>query len=127
MNRDVFASDRTSVDPAKISAIHRIAGSQYLRKGFSLEITGRTQRSERVCFALDNVQPTILHLSDLRLVTAVLSPLTFEPIFRERIWGGRKLAELFGKKLPPDKRIGESWEIVDRPEAQSVVSNSPFK
>src|SRR5437762_2458016 len=55
------------------------------------------------------------------------SPLSFEPIFMERIWGGRKLAELFGKQLPPNKSIGESWEIVDRPEAQSVVSNGPLK
>ena len=55
------------------------------------------------------------------------TPLTFEPIFSERIWGGRKLAELFGKKLPPNKQIGESWEIVDRPEAQSVVSDGPLK
>src|SRR5438270_10622356 len=45
----------------------------------------------------------------------------------ERIWGGHKLAELFGKELPPNKSIGESWEIVDRPEAQSVVSNGPLK
>ena len=45
----------------------------------------------------------------------------------ERIWGGSKLAEVFGKKLPPGKRIGESWEIVDRPEAQSVVANGPLK
>ena len=45
----------------------------------------------------------------------------------ERIWGGRKLAEFFGKKLPPNKQIGESWEIVDRPEAQSVVSDGPLK
>jgi mannose-6-phosphate isomerase len=44
----------------------------------------------------------------------------------ERIWGGRKLAELFGKHLPPNKPIGESWEIVDRPEAQSVVANGPL-
>lgn len=49
------------------------------------------------------------------------SPLLFTPIFQERIWGGQKLAELFGKDLPPGKRIGESWEIVDRPEAQSIV------
>jgi mannose-6-phosphate isomerase len=54
-------------------------------------------------------------------------PLCFKPIFQERIWGGRKLAELFGKKLPPNVRIGESWEIVDRPEAQSVVTNGPLK
>ncbi|HWY51794.1 MAG TPA: type I phosphomannose isomerase catalytic subunit [Chthoniobacterales bacterium] len=45
----------------------------------------------------------------------------------ERIWGGRKLAELFHKNLPPGKRIGESWEIVDRPEAQSVVASGPLK
>ena len=54
------------------------------------------------------------------------SPLIFEPIFQERIWGGRKLAELFGKNLPPGKRIGESWEIVDRPEAQSIVREGPL-
>lgn len=55
------------------------------------------------------------------------SPLTFEPIFMERIWGGRRLETEFGKKLPPNTRIGESWEIVDRLEAQSVVANGPLK
>ena len=55
------------------------------------------------------------------------TPLTFEPIFMERIWGGRKLAELYGKNLPANMRIGESWEIVDRPEAQSVVARGPLK
>jgi mannose-6-phosphate isomerase len=57
----------------------------------------------------------------------ITSPLTFEPIFMERMWGGRKLESEFGKNLPPNKRIGESWEIVDRPEAQSVVTNGPLK
>src|SRR3982074_819950 len=55
------------------------------------------------------------------------SPLPFKPVFQERIWGGRKLAELFRKDLPTGKRIGESWEIVDRPEAQSVVGNGPLR
>src|SRR5437016_13970018 len=55
------------------------------------------------------------------------SPLTFEPIFMERMWGGRRLESDFGKKLPPNTCIGESWEIVDRPEAQSIVANSPLK
>jgi mannose-6-phosphate isomerase len=54
-------------------------------------------------------------------------PLLFEPIFMERIWGGRHLESEFGKKLPAQKRIGESWEIVDRPEAQSVVLNGPLR
>jgi mannose-6-phosphate isomerase len=55
------------------------------------------------------------------------SPFTFEPIFMERIWGGRRLGSEFGKKLPAQKRIGESWEIVDRPEAQSIVCNGPLR
>jgi mannose-6-phosphate isomerase len=55
------------------------------------------------------------------------SPLTFEPIFQERIWGGQKLAQVFGKDLPAGKHIGESWEIVDRPEAQSVVRDGSFR
>jgi mannose-6-phosphate isomerase len=45
----------------------------------------------------------------------------------ERIWGGRRLASAFGKKLPLNLKIGESWEIVDRPEAQSVVANGLLK
>jgi mannose-6-phosphate isomerase len=57
----------------------------------------------------------------------VTAPLTFEPIFLERIWGGRRLESLFGKKLPRQRRIGESWEIVDRPEAQSVVAAGPAR
>lgn len=45
----------------------------------------------------------------------------------ERIWGGHRLASLFGKRTLPTATVGESWEIVDRPEAQSVVRNGPFR
>jgi mannose-6-phosphate isomerase len=55
------------------------------------------------------------------------APLIFRPIFVERIWGGRQLESKFGKRLPPNSQIGESWEIVDRPEAQSIVVRGPFK
>lgn len=54
-------------------------------------------------------------------------PLVFEPLFMERVWGGRTLQTEFGKKLPPAARIGESWEIVDRSEAQSVVSSGALR
>jgi mannose-6-phosphate isomerase len=58
---------------------------------------------------------------------ATLTPLTFEPIFVERVWGGWRLESEFGKKLPLQKPVGESWEIVDRPEAQSIVRNGPMR
>src|SRR6266699_4055441 len=54
-------------------------------------------------------------------------PLTFEPIFMKRIWGGRWLETRFGKRLPAGMRVGESWEIVDRPEAQSIVRDGPLR
>jgi mannose-6-phosphate isomerase len=53
----------------------------------------------------------------------MLYPLTFHPIFKERVWGGRNLERVFQKKLPPDVPIGESWEVSDRPEDQSVIAN----
>jgi mannose-6-phosphate isomerase len=56
----------------------------------------------------------------------VLYPLTFHPIFKERIWGGRELEKLYGKKIPAGKPIGESWEISDRPGDASVVANGKF-
>lgn len=45
----------------------------------------------------------------------------------ERIWGGRRLESLYGKRLPPAIRVGESWEMVDRREAQSVVHDGPLR
>ncbi len=56
----------------------------------------------------------------------VTAPLTFRQIFIERMWGGRRLESEFHKKLPPQKPIGESWEIVDRSETQSVVASGPL-
>ena len=56
----------------------------------------------------------------------MLYPLTFHPIFKERVWGGRNLERLYEKKLPPNTTIGESWEITDRPEGVSVVANGPL-
>jgi mannose-6-phosphate isomerase len=53
-------------------------------------------------------------------------PIIFEPIFFERIWGGQKLSFLYGKQIPCDRSIGESWELVDRAEAQSIVKSGPL-
>ncbi len=56
----------------------------------------------------------------------MLYPLTFQPIFKERVWGGRKIESLYGKALPAGVPIGESWEITDRPEGVSVIANGPL-
>ena len=45
----------------------------------------------------------------------------------ERVWGGRRLESFQDKRLPQSSRIGESWEIVDREEAQSVVHDGPLR
>ncbi len=43
----------------------------------------------------------------------------------ERIWGSDRLRTFFGKNLPPGKHIGESWELSDLPQGQSVMENGP--
>jgi len=53
----------------------------------------------------------------------MLYPLIFHPIFKERVWGGRRLDGLFQKPLPTGAVIGESWEISDRPGDVSVIAN----
>lgn len=52
--------------------------------------------------------------------------LRFLPIYQERVWGGRALESTFGRTLLPAAPIGESWEVVDRDEAQSIVDGGPF-
>ena len=54
-------------------------------------------------------------------------PLKFNEIFKEKIWGGRKLESFLGKSLPKDKLIGESWEIVDHGKDISIVKNGMLK
>jgi mannose-6-phosphate isomerase len=56
----------------------------------------------------------------------MLYPLTFQPIFKERVWGGRNLERLYDKALPLGVPIGESWEVSDRPGDVSVVANGPL-
>jgi mannose-6-phosphate isomerase len=55
-----------------------------------------------------------------------LYPFIFTPIFKERVWGGRRLETLYQKNLPPSVPIGESWEISDRPGDESVIANGPL-
>ncbi len=53
--------------------------------------------------------------------------LRFQPLYQERVWGGCRLATSLGRTLPTKGPIGESWEMVDRPEAQSVITNGRLR
>lgn len=50
----------------------------------------------------------------------------FAPIYQTRVWGGRALEERFNRNLPDAQPYGESWEIVDRPEANSRIDGGKY-
>lgn len=52
-----------------------------------------------------------------------LYPLKFEPILKDKIWGGHSLVMNYGKKADPSRLIGESWELSAVAEDLSVISN----
>ncbi|MCX6333830.1 MAG: mannose-6-phosphate isomerase [Bacteroidia bacterium] len=52
-----------------------------------------------------------------------LYPLKFEPILKEKIWGGSALVSHYYKKADPALKYGESWEISAVADNLSVASN----
>ena len=55
-----------------------------------------------------------------------LYPLKFQPILKDKIWGGQKLQQFLNKPTTSTE-AGESWEISDVEGDTSVVSNGPLK
>jgi mannose-6-phosphate isomerase len=55
-----------------------------------------------------------------------LYPLTFNPIFKERLWGGSQLKNIFYKNIP-NNQIGESWEISTVSEDVSIINNGIYQ
>jgi mannose-6-phosphate isomerase len=51
-----------------------------------------------------------------------LYPLRFEPVYRYRLWGGRRLSSLLSATLP-DGPVGEAWLLSDRDDHSSVIAN----
>lgn len=56
-----------------------------------------------------------------------LYPVKFEPILKDKIWGGQKLSTLLGKDFKGLPNSGESWEISSVPGEVSVVANGHLK
>ncbi len=55
-----------------------------------------------------------------------LGVLRFEPIQKRLIWGGRRLADLLGKRLGPGADYAESWELSDHRDDISMVAEGPL-
>ena len=53
-----------------------------------------------------------------------LYPLKFDPILKEKVWGGTKLVDYFKKK--GTGLLGESWELSDVDGSVSEVSNGEY-
>jgi len=52
-----------------------------------------------------------------------LYPLKFEPVLKEKVWGGSNLVAKYHKPGDPSLQYGESWEISAVADNLSVVSN----
>ena len=63
-------------------------------------------------------------------MTILTSPsqeiLLLEPVFHQKIWGGRTMAHTFGYDLPQGK-IGECWAIAGHEHGTSVVRSGAYK
>ncbi|MFW6221356.1 MAG: type I phosphomannose isomerase catalytic subunit [Fibrobacterota bacterium] len=54
-----------------------------------------------------------------------LPPIVFEPILKEKIWGGNNLSRKLHKHLPSHAKIGESWELSSYGNDLSTASSEP--
>lgn len=52
-----------------------------------------------------------------------LYPLKFEPILKEKTWGGNALVSRYNKNPNGSTQIGESWELSAIDEDKSIISN----
>jgi mannose-6-phosphate isomerase len=55
-----------------------------------------------------------------------LYPLTFQPLFKRYLWGGRRLGSVLGKPTGEGDDYAESWEIADHASGQSIVASGPL-
>lgn len=54
-----------------------------------------------------------------------IKPLFFDPVFKDRIWGGEQLRD-FGYELP-FKQTGEYWAFAAHSHGQSIVKKGELK
>ncbi len=59
------------------------------------------------------------------IAVSPLYPFKFDPILKEKVWGGNKLKQFYSKN--EEGKIGESWEISGIAENVSEIINGPLK
>ena len=52
-------------------------------------------------------------------------PLTFVPVYKDNLWGGRRIPEKYRRSGTPEV-CAESWEISAHPAGMGVVDGGPF-
>ena len=57
----------------------------------------------------------------------VLYPLKFKPIFKDKIWGGRKIKDIVGLDYGQLPNCGEVWLLSGLWDEQSIVTNGDFE
>ena len=55
-----------------------------------------------------------------------LCPLTFTPVLKDYVWGGRNLETRLGRALPAEGVVAESWEIAGHEDGTSTVENGTY-
>ena len=63
----------------------------------------------------------------IELMSTVLYPLKFKPIFKDKIWGGRKIKEVLGMDYGPLPNCGEVWLLSGIWDEQSEIANGDFE
>ena len=60
-------------------------------------------------------------------MSTILYPLKFNPIFKDKIWGGRKIKEVLGMDYGPLPNCGEVWLLSGIWDEQSTIANGDFE
>ncbi len=56
----------------------------------------------------------------------MLYPLKFKPLYKDYVWGGRNL-QLFGKTIPDEGIVAESWEVACHKNGTSIIANGEYE
>jgi mannose-6-phosphate isomerase len=72
-----------------------------------------------------NLEPALCARLDFPSTMSEIYPYILTPAYKDYIWGGSRLPKIYDRDLP-EGIYAESWELSDRPEGPSTISNGPL-